>query len=59
MNQIQGKDELSKAINRDAPELSLPGRRAGDAISSGVNACNYSQLGPHRQVQFGDQRGTQ
>lgn len=57
MNQTQGKNGLAKAINRDAPELSLPGRRAGDAISSGVNARNYSQLGPHRQDQFRDQRG--
>lgn len=31
----------TKARNRDAPELALLGRRAGDTISSGVNARNY------------------
>lgn len=40
----------SKATNRDAPELALLGRRAGDAISSGVNARNYRHAYPHRQA---------
>lgn len=40
----------SMATNRDAPELALLGRRAGDAISSGVNARNYRHAYPLRQA---------
>lgn len=40
----------SKSRNRDAPELALLGRRAGDAISSGVNARNYRHAYSLRQA---------
>ena len=41
-----------QALKRDAPKLALPGRRAGDAISGGVNAGNYRFTHALRQAPF-------